>query len=126
MKTKIQYLYLDEVIEIGEALIPDFRIRDLGLLESAVNRPEMTVYGQEAYKTLAEKIAALMHSLASNHALVDGNKRITWSCGRVFAILNGCDFEVEVDEAERVIVALASGELDAKSLVPIIEKWIES
>ena len=126
MKQKIQYLYLDEVIEIGEALIPDFRIRDLGLLESAVNRPEMTVYGQEAYKTLAEKIAALMHSLASNHALVDGNKRITWSCGRVFAILNGCDFEVEVDEAERVIVALASGELDAKSLVPIIEKWIDS
>ena len=126
MKSKIQYLYLDEVIEIGEALILNFRIRDIGLLESAVNRPEMTVYGQEAYKTLAEKIAALMHSLASNHALVDGNKRITWSCGRVFAILNGCDFEVEVDEAERVIVALASGELDAKSLVPIIEKWIES
>ncbi len=126
MKQKIQYLSLDEEIEIGMALIPDFRIRDIGLLESAVNRPEMTVYGQEAYKTLAEKIAALMHSLASNHALVDGNKRITWSCGRVFAILNGCDFEVDVDEAERVIVALASGELDAKSLAPIIEKWIQS
>ena len=126
MKPKIQYLYLDEVIEIGEALIPDFRIRDIGLLESAVNRPEMTVYGREAYKTLAEKIAALMHSLASNHALVDGNKRITWSCGRIFAILNGSDFEVDVDEAEKVIVALASGDLDAKSLAPIIEKWIES
>ena len=126
MKTKIQYLYLDEVLEIGAALIPDFRIRDIGLLESAVNRPEMTVYGQEVYKTLAEKIAALMHSLVSNHALVDGNKRNTWSCGRVFAILNGCDFQVNVDEAERVIVALASGELDAKSLAPIIEKWIES
>lgn len=125
MKAKIQYLYLDEGIEIGEALIPDFRIRDIGLLESAVNRPEMTVYGQEAYKTLAEKIAALMHSLAANHALVDGNKRITWSCGRVFAILNDCDFEVGVDEAERVIVALASGELDAKSLAPIIEEWIK-
>jgi len=126
MKPKIQYLYLDEVIEIGEALIPNFRIRDIGLLESAVIRPEMTVYGREAYKTLAEKIAALMHSLASNHALVDGNKRITWSCGRIFAILNGSDFEVDVDEAEKVIVALASGDLDAKSLAPIIEKWIES
>jgi death-on-curing protein len=125
MKAKIQYLYLDEVIEIGEALIPDFRIRDIGLLESAVNRPEMTVYGREVYKTLAEKIAALMHSLASNHALVDGNKRITWSCGRVFAILNDCDFEVDVDEAERIIMALASGELDAKSLAPIIEEWIK-
>ncbi len=126
MKTKIQYLYLDEVLEIGAALIPDFRIRDIGLIESAVNRPEMTVYGRGAYKTLAEKIAALMHSLASNHALVDGNKRITWSCGRVFAIINGCDFEVDVDDAERVIVALASGELDAKSLAPIIKKWIQS
>ena len=126
MKPKIQYLYLDEVIEIGEALIPNFRIRDIGLLESAVIRPEMTVYGREAYKTLAEKIAALMHSLASNHALVDGNKRITWSCGRIFAILNGSDFEVDVDEVEKVIVALASGDLDAKSLAPIIEKWIES
>ena len=126
MKPKIQYLYLDEVIEIGEALIPNLRIRDIGLLESAVNRPEMTVYGREAYKTLTEKIAALMHSLASNHALVDGNKRITWSCGRIFAILNGRDFEVDVDEAEKVIVALASGDLDAKSLAPIIEKWIES
>ncbi len=126
MKQNIQYLYLDEVIEIGESLIPDFRIRDIGLLESAVSRPEMTVYGQEAYKTIAEKIAALMHSLASKHALVDGNKRITWSCGRVFAIINGCDFEVDVDEAERVIVALASGELDAKSLAPIIKKWIQS
>jgi death-on-curing protein len=125
MKAKIQYLYLDDVIEIGEALIPDFRIRDIGLLESAVNRPEMTVYGREVYKTLAEKIAALMHSLASNHALVDGNKRITWSCGRVFAILNDCDFEVDVDEAERIIMALASGELDAKSLAPIIEEWIK-
>ena len=126
MKPKIQYLYLDEVIEIGEALIPNFRIRDIGLLESAVIRPEMTVYGREAYKKLTEKIAALMHSLASNHALVDGNKRITWSCGRIFAILNGRDFEVDVDEAEKVIVALASGDLDAKSLAPIIEKWIES
>ena len=78
MRQKIQYLYLDEVIEIGEALIPDFQIRDIGLLESAVNRPEITVYGQEVYKTLAEKIAAFMHSLASNHALVDGKKRNTW------------------------------------------------
>ena len=126
MKSKIQYLYLDEVIEMGEALIPDFRIRDIGLLESAVNRPEMTVFGREVYETLAEKIAALMHSLAANNGLVDGNKRISWSCGRVFAILNSCDFDADVEQAEKVIVNLASGELDAKSLAPIIEKWIQS
>ena len=126
MKSKIQYLYLDEVIEMGEALIPDFRIRDIGLLESAVIRPEMTVFGREVYETLAEKIAALMHSLAANNGLVDGNKRISWSCGRVFAILNSCDFDADAEQAEKVIVNLASGELDAKSLAPIIEKWIQS
>ena len=87
MSKEIQYLSLEEVIEIGEALIPDFRIRDIGLLESAVNRPSTSIYGQEAYESFAEKVAALMHSLASNHALIDGNKRLTWASGRLFAIM---------------------------------------
>jgi len=122
---KIQYLSLEEVIEIGEALIPDFRIRDIGLLESAVNRPATVIYGQEAYPSIEGKIAALMHSLAANHALIDGNKRLTWSSGRLFAILNNLDFYVGIDEAEGVIISLASGELDAKSLAPIIGKWLK-
>jgi death-on-curing protein len=122
---KIQYLSLEEVIEIGEALIPDFLIRDIGLLESAVHRPATVIYGQEAYPSIEGKIAALMHSLAANHALIDGNKRLTWSSGRLFAILNNLDFYVGIDEAEGVIISLASGELDAKSLAPIIGKWLK-
>jgi death-on-curing protein len=122
---KIQYLSLEEVIEIGEALIPGFRIRDIGLLESAVHRPATVIYGQEAYPSIEGKIAALMHSLAANHALIDGNKRLTWSSGRLFAILNNLDFYVGIDEAEGVIISLASGELDAKSLAPIIGKWLK-
>jgi death-on-curing protein len=122
---KIQYLSLEEVIEIGEALIPDFRIRDIGLLESAVHRPATVIYGQEAYPSIEGKIAAMMHSLAANHALIDGNKRLTWSSGRLFAILNNLDFYVGIDEAEGVIISLASGELDAKSLAPIIGKWLK-
>ena len=125
MSKEIQYLSLEEVIEICQALIPDFRIRDIGLLESAVNRPSTSIYGQEAYGTFAEKVAALMHSLASNHALIDGNKRLTWASGRLFAIINNKDFKVGVDEAEEVIVGLASGKLDAKSLAPIIKQWLK-
>jgi len=121
---KVEYLGLEDIIEIGEAIISDFRIRDLGLLQSATHRPATQIYGRDAYPTLAEKIAALMHSLASNHTLVDGNKRLTWSCGRLFAMLNDMDFEVDIDEAEEVIVALASGKLDAKKLAPIIERWL--
>ena len=125
MSQEIQYLSLEAVIEIGEALIPDFRIRDIGLLESAVHRPATVIYGQEAYPSIEGKIAALMHSLAANHALIDGNKRLTWSSGRLFAILNNLDFYVGIDEAEGVIISLASGELDAKSLAPIIGKWLK-
>ena len=125
MRQKIQYLGLEEVIEIGEALIPDFRIRDIGLLESAVHRPATVIYGQEAYPSIEGKIAALMHSLAANHALIDGNKRLTWSSGRLFAILNNLDFYVGIDEAEEVIISLSSGGLDAKSLAPIIGKWLK-
>jgi death-on-curing protein len=116
---------LEEVIEIGEALIPDFLIRDIGLLESAVHRPATVIYGQEAYPSIEGKIAALMHSLAANHALIDGNKRLTWSSGRLFAILNNLDFYVGIDEAEGVIISLSSGGLDAKSLAPIIGKWLK-
>jgi death-on-curing protein len=120
----IQYLAIDELIEMGEALIPDFRIRDIGLLESASLRPETTIYGVEAYPTFPEKVAALMHSLSSNHTLIDGNKRIAWIGGRGFAIINGKDFEVDVDTAEKTIMSLASGELDAKSLALIIKDWL--
>ena len=121
---KIHYLALDELIEMGESLIPDFRIRDIGLLESALQRPEMTIYGEEAYPSFPEKIAALMHSLSSNHSLIDGNKRISWISGGAFAIINGMDFDVDVDTAEKVIMSLASGELDAKSLALIVKDWI--
>ena len=125
MSKEIQYLSLEEVIEIGQALIPDFSIRDIGLVESAINRPSTSIYGQEAYESFAEKVAALMHSLASNHALIDGNKRLTWASGRLFAMINDKDFKVEVHKAEEVIVGLASGQLDAKSLAPIIKEWLK-
>jgi death-on-curing protein len=122
---KIQYLSLEEVIEISQALIPNFRIRDIGLLESAVNRPSTSIYGQEAYESFAEKVAALMHSQAANHASIDGNKRLTWASGRLFAMINDKDFKIGIDEAEQVIVGLASGQLDAKSLAPIINEWLK-
>ncbi len=124
MSEKIQYLALEDILEIGEALVPDFRIRDIGLIESAVNRPATTICGQEAYESLSDKIAALMHSIAPNRALIDGNKQLSWLCGKVFATLNEHDFQVSDDEAEKVMEAIASGELDAKSLAPIVRKWL--
>jgi death-on-curing protein len=113
---EIDYLTLEDLIEIGSALIPGFAIRDLGLLESAAARPQTTVYGKDAYKTFPIKAAALLHSLARNHCLVDGNKRLAWAGTRTFCLLNGFDLVMSIDEAEAMVQATARGELDVPAL----------
>jgi len=120
----LDFLTLDDLLEIGEALIPDFRVRDIGLLESASMRPRTSVYGQDAYPSFSEKVAALMHSLARNHALIDGNKRLAWSAGRVFCIMNGRDLAIPIDVAEKMILALAQGDLAVPELATVIEEYL--
>lgn len=124
MKDKIDYLSLQDLLEIGNALIPDFRVRDMGLLESASKRPQTTVFGDDAYPTFTEKVAALMHSLARNHALIDGNKRIAWSAGRVFCLMNGRDLQFGIDEAEEMILELAVGKLDVSAVAKILDSHL--
>ncbi len=60
--------------------------------------------------------AALMHSLARNHPLVDGDKRLAWAATRVFCLLNGSDLRLPVDDAERLVVGVAAGEIDVPDL----------
>lgn len=115
--TAIDYLTLDDLIEIGNALISGFKIRDIGLLESAALRPQTTVYGEDAYPEFIDKAAALMHSLARNHCLVDGNKRLAWAATRTFCLINNYDLKLTVDDAERIVVDTAKGKLDAEQLV---------
>src|SRR5258708_13405805 len=71
------YLTLPELLHIAKRVLgSDPPVRDIGLLESAVARPQATAFGADAYSDLDSKAAALLHSLARNHALVDGNKRL--------------------------------------------------
>jgi len=122
---EIDYLTLEDLIEIGSALIPGFAIRDLGLLESAAARPQTMVYGKDAYKTFPVKAAALMHSLARNHCLVDGNKRLAWAGTRTFCLLNGFDLVMRIDEAEQLVQATAQGTFDVPALSIKFEKHIQ-
>lgn len=121
----IDYLTLEDLIEIGSALIPGFTIRDLGLLESAAARPQTSVYGKDAYKTFPEKAAALMHSLARNHCLVDGNKRLAWAGTRTFCLLNGFDLVMKIDEAEDLVQSTAQGTFDVQALTVKFQKFIQ-
>ena len=116
----IDLLTVHELIEIGEALISDFRVRDLGSLESAAARPQTTVFGKDAYPSFAEKAAALMHSIARNHGLIDGNKRLAWSATRTFCLINGYDINLNADVAEKIVVGVASGEYDVPGLVELL------
>ncbi|MGH3843076.1 MAG: type II toxin-antitoxin system death-on-curing family toxin, partial [Pseudonocardiaceae bacterium] len=84
-----EYLIKDDLLEIAaRACGPGALIRDHGLLEAAIIRPQASAFGQDAYPDVHVKAAALLHSLVRNHALVDGNKRLAWAACRVFLGLN--------------------------------------
>ena len=116
----IDFLSLEDILEIAAGVMDEVAVRDAGLLAAAVARPRMTVFGDDAYPTFEDKAAALLHSLVRNHALVDGNKRLAWSATRTFYLLNGVDLTYSVDEAEALMLSAASGRLD----VPEISAWL--
>ena len=125
MSGPIDFLDLQDLIEIGKSLISDFRIRDEGLLESAAMRPQTTIYGEDAYPTFEEKVASLIHSLARNHALIDGNKRIAWSAGRIFCLMNGRDLNMPIDDAEKMILDIAKGVIDVADIAVLLKRSIK-
>ncbi len=90
MSEPIEFLDLDDLIDLARALLGDPPpIRDFGLLGSAAARPQTTVLGEDAYPEVITKAAALLQSIVNNHALLDGNKRLGWLATAVFLELNG-------------------------------------
>ena len=117
---EIDYLSVEDLLEIAAGVMDHVVVRDAGLLAAAAARPQVTVFGDDAYPTFEDKAAALLHSLVRNHALVDGNKRLAWSAARIFCLLNGQNLTYTVDEAEAMMLSAASGQLD----VPQIAAWL--
>jgi death on curing protein len=106
-----------EHLDLEDALLSIRRlgvgpVRDLGLLDSAMARPKSSAFGVDAYPSIAIKAAAMLHSLASNHPLVDGNKRLAWLATVVFLDVNGLEPKISDDEAFDVVWEVASGESD--------------
>lgn len=108
----VEYLSLEDLLAMVNALDAG-PVRDLGLLDSACHRPQAGFFGQDAYPTLAGKAAALMHSLACNHALVDGNKRLALLATVVFLRINGYYLQLTDDDAFDLTLSIAAGQLDA-------------
>ncbi len=119
-----RYPDAEDLIHIAERLGTP-AVRDLGLLDSAAHRPRSTVFGEDAYTDLPTKTAALMSSIARNHALIDGNKRLAWSAARVFCRMNGHDLRPpSADGAYDLVIAAATGEADVTELAVMLANWI--
>jgi len=107
------YLTLAELLHVAERTLgSEAAVRDHGLLQSALARPQASAFGGDAYPSLEEKAAALLHSLARNHALVDGNKRLALAATIAFLGINGTRLTLSNDEAYELVMAVAAGRLD--------------
>ncbi|GAA0352638.1 type II toxin-antitoxin system death-on-curing family toxin [Micropruina glycogenica] len=118
----IEYLTLEDVL----ALIDDLKvgpIREVGSLDSAVHRPQATVFGLDAYPRIDQKAAVLMESLVRNHALIDGNKRIGWLAIVVFYGLNNVDLDAPEDDAYDLVIAIASGAIAYEAAAALLGGW---
>ncbi|MBW8735755.1 MAG: type II toxin-antitoxin system death-on-curing family toxin [Streptomyces turgidiscabies] len=122
------YLSAEDVLDIAGLAVDDQQVvvRDAGLLESVVHRPSASMFGQEAYPDLFDKAAALLQSLAINHPFVDGNKRTAWTSCVVFLALNDVQLRPDIDTAERLVVAVASGTVDeVKAISEVLRELAE-
>ncbi|MFW5748161.1 MAG: type II toxin-antitoxin system death-on-curing family toxin [Chloroflexota bacterium] len=115
------YLSAADVYSINqEVLGREPIVRDRRLLQAAVARPFTRMFGQEAYPTLAEKAAALLHSLAHDHLFADGNKRTAHQAVLRFLRENGVEVRWSADEAYDVILDIAKGRYG----VPEVARWL--
>ncbi|WP_301148357.1 type II toxin-antitoxin system death-on-curing family toxin [Mycobacterium simiae] len=104
-----EFLDLEDLLDIArEAVGNNVVVGDYGLLESALARPRASVFGQDAYRDLHLKAAALLQSLARNHALVDGNKRLAWTACRTFLAINAHWVSAPEDERFDFVIGVAT------------------
>ena len=113
--TEVEYLDLEDLLRLVR-LLKTGPVRDIGLLDSAVNRPRSSAFGEDAYPTLALKTAALLHSLARSHALVDGNKRLAWLATVVCLDLNSHDTSLTKDTAFALVIDVSVGDADVEEI----------
>jgi death on curing protein len=117
----VEFLDLDDVLGLARRLLGDPPpVRDVGLLGSAVARPQTSIGADEAYPTIWLKAAALLQSIVDNHALIDGNKRLGWLATAVFLEINDASVTAAPnDDVYDLVMAVAAG---ASTIEAIAEK----
>ncbi|WP_322753427.1 type II toxin-antitoxin system death-on-curing family toxin [Frankia sp. Cas3] len=113
--SRVAYLDLEDLLTLVRDLGAG-PVRDVGLLDVAAARPRSSAFGQDAYPTLAFKAAALLHSVAGNRALVDGNKRLAWLATVVFLDINRHTVDLTHDAAFDLVMDVAQGAAEVEDI----------
>lgn len=114
------YLTLEDAISVADRM--GLVVRDRGILAGALARSQSSAFGRDVYPELPGKLAALIKSINRNHPLVDGNKRLSWVCARLFACANGWELRVGPVAGDKAIRSVASGDMSLADLT----QWISS
>jgi death-on-curing protein len=122
-----RFMSLAEVLEIHQDQIARYGggpgIRDMDLLKSALGMPAATFGGQFLHSDLHEMAAAYLFHLVQNHPFVDGNKRVGAVAALVFLDLNGLDFTAPENDFARMVLAVASGQMDKAEVAVYLKRW---
>lgn len=118
------FLELEDLLHIAERTLDHApEVRDHGLLESALARPRASVFGSDAYPSIDEQAAALLHSLTGNHALIDGNKRLALSATIAFHGINGRRLTLTNEQAYQLVIDIAEGRLnDVPAIAAVLSR----
>jgi death-on-curing protein len=121
----VQYLILDELLAIHYEMVERYGgshgIRDLGLIQAALGRPQASFAGEDLYPTILDKAASLFHSLMFNHAFVDGNKRTTMTATARFLFVNGYNLIVDQEEFVFFPLRVANNHM----AIEVIAAWLQ-
>lgn len=116
-----QYLTPDQILFLHSRLVAEtggeHGVRELGILLSALGRPQATFDGNDLYPDVFTKTAALMDSLTRNHPFVDGNKRTAIAAAAIFLKINGCRLVVDNDEMVCFTLACTQSQVTLDDMV---------
>jgi death-on-curing protein len=121
----ITYLTANDVLRINERFVGPDQLRDVGLVDGAVMRPQTSAFGEDAFPTIHEKAAALLHGFARNHPFVTGNKRTAWASTALFYMVNGYNLHAEAGEVIGLTNDAAEGLIGVQDIAATLKVWAQ-
>ncbi|MDW5610003.1 MULTISPECIES: type II toxin-antitoxin system death-on-curing family toxin [Mycolicibacterium] len=119
------YLVADDVALINRRFVGPDQLRDFGLLDAAVTRPQMSAFGDDAFPSIHEKAAALLHGIARTHPFANGNKRTAWTATAMFYMVNGYNLHAEAGDIIGLTVDVAEGLIGVQDIAAVLKAWAQ-